>query len=261
MQSWPVGASPALIVVAQATAGAPALAQTLDVKLLDVKQGRLELGLDNSVLLGLPRGANLNHSAHDQSLDYGVRDWWRLSGVIKLENPDDADFRVARAAVENVFVLRPVDDKRPFDLGVGWFAAVDASLNPHTTNTAFFGPIITLAAQKLSFTANPFLERNFGRNSVEGIAFTYGWQAKYEVRDGFAVGIEAYGRIEHLGDPPPWSEQEHIAGPVVYAEVPLGRDFKIAPDIGVLFGLTRATPDVALKLNVGIPLHQQRRGR
>jgi hypothetical protein len=48
---------------------------------------------------------------------------------------------------------------------------------------------------------------------------------------------------------------------VVYAEIPLGRDFKIAPDIGVLFGLTRATPDVALKLNVGIPLHQQRRGR
>ena len=100
MQSWPVGASPALIVVAQ----------------------------DNSVLLGLPRGANLNHSAHDQSLDYGVRDWWRLSGVIKLKNPDDADFRVARTAVENIFVLRPVDDKRPFDLGVGWFAAVDASL-------------------------------------------------------------------------------------------------------------------------------------
>ena len=158
-------------------------------------------------------------------------------------------------------MLRPVDDKRLFDLGVGWFAAVDASLNPHTTNTAFFGPIITLAAQKLSFTANPFLERNFGRNSVEGIAFTYGWQAKYEVGDGFAVGIEAYGRIEHLGDPPPWSEQEHIIGPVVYAEIPLGRDFKIAPDIGVLFGLTRATPDVALKLNVGIPLHQQRRGR
>ena len=109
---------------------------------------------------------------------------------------------------------------------------------------------------ELSFTANPFLERNFGRNSVEGIAFTYGWQAKYEVGDGFAVGIEAYGRIEHLGDPPPWSEQEHIIGPVVYAEIPLGRDFKITPDIGVLFGLTRATPDVALKLNVGIPLYQ-----
>ena len=51
MQSWPVGAVPARIVVAQATAGAPALAQTLDVKLLDVKQGHLELGLDNTVLL------------------------------------------------------------------------------------------------------------------------------------------------------------------------------------------------------------------
>jgi hypothetical protein len=121
--------------------------------------------------------------------------------VIKLENPIESDFRVARTAVENLFVLRPVDDKRPADFGVGWFTALEASVHQDTTNTFFVGPIVTLAAQKLSFTANPFLERNFGRNSVDGIAFTYGWQAKYEVRDGLAVGVEAFGRIENLGDP------------------------------------------------------------
>jgi len=47
---------------------------------------------------------------------------------------------------------------------------------------------------------------------------------------------------------------------VIFAEIPLGRDFKITPDIGVLFGLTPATPNVALKLNIGVPLHQQQRG-
>jgi hypothetical protein len=40
---------------------------------------------------------------------------------------------------------------------------------------------------------------------------------------GFAIGIE---------DPPPWSEQEHVIGPVIYTEIALGRDFKITPDIG-----------------------------
>jgi hypothetical protein len=211
------------------------------------------------VLLGLPRGVSLNRSAHDQSFDYGLRDWWRLSGVVKLENPDEGDFRVARTAVENTFVLKPVDEKRPVDVGAGWFTAIDASVDQDTTNAFFFGPIVTLAAQKLSFTANPFLESNFGRNRTEGMAFTYAWQAKYQVRDGFAVGVESYGRIENLGDAPPWSQQEHVIGPVVYAQIALGGDFKITPDIGVLFGLTPATPSVALKLNVGIPLYQPRR--
>jgi len=255
LRSWLIVAA----VVAQQMLPASLRAQTFDVKLPEVKQGYLELGLDNSVLLGLPRGFALNRSAHDQSIDYGLRDWWRLSGVIKLENPDETDFRVARAVAENLFVVKPVDEKRSADVGLGWFVAVEASVHQDTTNALFVGPIVTLSAQKFSFTVNPFLEQHFGRNRVEGVAFTYGSQAKYELRDGFAVGIETYGRIENLANPPPWSEQEHVIGPVIYTEIALARDFKITPDVGILFGLTSATPNVALKLNVGIPLHQPAR--
>jgi len=113
---------------------------------------------------------------------------------------------------------------------------------------------MTLAANKLSLTANPFLEKTFGRNRVEGIALNYGWHAKYELRSGFAVGVEAFGVVENLADPPPWSAQEHRIGPAIFIEIELTKDFKITPDIGVFFGLTPATPDVAIKLNVGIPL-------
>lgn len=260
MRLWLACAGVAVACAAQPAAPKRASAQTFDVKLPEVKQGSLEFGLDNSVQISLPRGANLNRSVHDQSLDYGLRDWWRLSGVLKLENPSESDFRVARTAVENLFVLKAVDDRRPTDIGIGWFTSVEASIHQDMANTFIFGPIVTLAAQKLSFTVNPFLERNFGRNSVEGIALTYGWQAKYEVRDGFAVGVEGFGVIETLGDPPPWSEQDHHVGPVLYTEIALGPNFKVTPDIGVLFGLTPATPSIAFKLNVGIPLHQQRRG-
>ena len=86
------------------------------------------------------------------------------------------NFRVARTVVENLFVLRPVDEKRPIDVGLGWFTAVEASVHQDTTNALFVGPIVTLAAQKLSFTVNPFLEQHFGRNRVDGVAFTYGSQ-------------------------------------------------------------------------------------
>jgi hypothetical protein len=251
------GAASALVITAMAVVPTGAFGQTFDVKLPEVKQGSLELGFDNTLQGGLPGGSDANRSGHDLSIDYGVRDWWRLSGVLRFENPQDDDFRLGKMAVENLFVLKPVDAKAAQDFGLGWFTALDLSVHPDTANALIFGPIVTVKSQKLSLTANPFLEQTFGRNQVEGIALNYGWQAKYEVRDGFAVGIEGFGVVENLGHSPPWSEQEHRIGPAIFTEIEVAKDFKISPDIGLLFGLTSATPDVALKLNIGVPLHQR----
>jgi hypothetical protein len=86
----------------------PAAAQTFDVKQLDVQKGSLELGLDNTVQPGLPRNVDANRSAHDQGLDYGVTDRWRLSAVLKFENPGNEDLLLAKPAVENIFVFTAV---------------------------------------------------------------------------------------------------------------------------------------------------------
>ena len=79
---------------------------------------------------------------------------------------------------------------------------------------------------------------------------------KYELREGFGIGVEGYGVVDNLGNPPPVREQEHRLGPVIYNEIKLREDFKLAVDVGLLFGLTDATPDVALKVNYGIPLYK-----
>lgn len=239
----------ALIAIFAAT---PAVAQTFDVKQLDIQKGALELGLDNTVQGRLPPDANLNRSAHDQSLDYGVSDRWRLSGVFKLENPDADHLRFAKAAVENIFVLKPIPKQH--GIGLGWFTSLEASVDHATTNSLIFGPIVTLKDDRLSFTANPFFEKTFGRNNIEGIALNYAWHVKYEVRTGLAVGIEGFGVVENLGNSPALRDQEHRVGPAIFTEIALTKDLKITPDIGLLFGLTRATPDVALKFNVGVPL-------
>jgi hypothetical protein len=232
-------------------------AHTFDVKRPEVERGVVELGLDNTVQWGLPRNAGANRTAHDQSIDWGVRDWWKLSGVFKLERPDGETFRNDHVAVENLFVLKAVDDKRAIDAGLGWFAAVELSTHRHTTNVAVFGPVVAIKADKLSLAVNPFLQKSFGRNRTEGLDFTYGWQVKYDVREGFAVGIEGFGVVENVGHAPRWTEQEHRIGPVIYKEIEIAKGVRITPDIGLLFGLTKATPDVALKFNVGIPLHKQ----
>jgi len=243
-----------LVVGVAALTPSGALAQTFDVKGLDVTRGALELGLDNTAHAGAPARRDGNRSAHDQSLDYGVTDRWRLSGVLKLENPWQDDVRIAKSAVENLFVLRaPPKDG---GTGLGWFTAIEWSLDQATTNSSVFGPIIALQAGKLSFAVNPFLEKTFGRNRVEGIALTYGWNAKYQLNEALAVGLEGFGLIENLGDPRPLSGQEHRIGPALFATLKITDELTITPDVGVFFGLTQATPDVTLKLNVGIPLSQ-----
>ena len=253
---WLRGGISALSLAAGLLIGGPARAQTFDVKPVEVTKGALDLGLDNTFHRGVPhdRGADINRSAHDQSLDYGLFAWWRISAVLKLENVEEDHFKASRVALENLFVLKPIDDKRRLDVGLGWFTAVGASIHHDTTNALVFGPIVAMKLDKLVVTANPFLERTFGRNHIEGIALNYGWNAKYEIREGFAIGIEGYGLVENLGSPPPWRDQEHRIGPAIFTELTLGNGLKIAPDLGLLFGLTHATPDVALKLNIGIPL-------
>ena len=231
-----------------------ARSQTFDVKGLDISKGSMELGLDNSIASSTDVQHGGVRSWHDQSLDYGVFDWYRLSLVVKLENPDDDDVRFARTAIENLFVLSPVP--KAGGVGLGWFTAVELSIDPSTTNSSTFGPIIVIQDGKLSFTANPLFETTFGRNRIDGIALNYGWNVKYQIKDKLAVGVEGFGLVENLGDSLPFNAQEHRVGPALFTNVQLTDNLTITPDIGLLFGLTDATPDITIKFNVGIPLAQ-----
>ena len=245
---------PLLVGAFVATSGARA--QTFDVKQLEVSKGEVEYGAENMAARGVPRalGSDVKRLAGEQSMSYGLTDWWRISAALKIEKPEADEARLAQAALGNIFILKGLDEKRSHDFGVGWFTEIGISTHRDTTNTLLFGPIATMKADKLSITVNPFFEQTFGRNREDGIAFAYGWQAKCEIREGFAVGIEGFGVIDDIGNAPPWRDQEHRIGPVLYTEVELHRDFKIAMDVGVMVGLTEATPDMALKLNFGIPL-------
>jgi hypothetical protein len=232
-----------------------ASAQTFDVKDTGIKQG-LEFGTSNTLQSGLPAGGG-NRSAHDKSLDYGVTERWRLSTVAKFERPEDADMRFSALGAESLYVLKPIDDKKPADFGYGWFVGVQASTHHETQNNVQFGPILSFKADKLSLNANPFFEKTFGRNKVDGIALSYGWNAKYELTKTVSVGVEGFGFVENIGHGTPLDEQEHRIGPAIFTEVEITKDYSITPDLAVLFGLTKGTPDLAIKFNVGIPLHKQ----
>jgi hypothetical protein len=245
------------VALASAFSVSAASAQTFDVKDTEIKAGELEFGTSNTFQSGLPRDGGANRSAHDKSLDYGVSERWRLSGIFKFERPDGERMRFAAIGVENLFVFKPIDDKKTYDTGLGWFVGVQASTNSETQNNVQFGPVVSQKLDKVSLNFNPFLEKTFGRNSIDGIAFVYGWNAKYELNKNLSVGIEGFGVVENIGGGTPIDEQQHRIGPALFMEIPITKDFSISPDLGILFGLTKSTPDVAIKLNVGIPLYKQ----
>jgi hypothetical protein len=232
-------------------------AQTFDVKQLEVTKGALEYGPETMFARGVPHalGPDINRWATEQTLLYGLTDWWKISAALKFEKPEQDEPRLGGLGLASIFVLKALEDKRKYDVGFGWYTELTASLNSETTNTVLFGPIVSLKADRLSITANPFFEQSFGRNHEEGIAFNYAWQAKYQLREGLGVGVEGFGVVDDIGSAPPLSQQEHRIGPVVFTELPIRRDFKLVVDAGLLFGLTEATPDVALKLNFGVPLN------
>jgi hypothetical protein len=247
-------ATPLALALVYAAPGV-ASAQTFDVKDTEIKQG-LEFGTSNTFQAGLPASGG-NRTAHDKSLDYGINERWRLSAVGKFERPDESDLRFSAVSVESLFVLKPIDDKKDVDVGLGWFVGVQGATNHAVQNNVQFGPILSFKADKIAINANPFFEKTFGRNRIDGIALSYGWNAKYEISKTVSIGVEGFGFVENVGGGTPLAEQEHRIGPALFTEVAITKDYSITPDFAVLFGLTKGTPDVAFKLNVGIPLHKQ----
>lgn len=242
-----------LLAVILALAGlAPAAAQTFEVKQPEAKKGEWSFETNNSFQMPLPFGGDgYNHTAHEFTAAYGVTDYWKLTLGTTLERPALADPRFATVGIQSLLVLMKAEKH---GLGLGWFNQLDVSTHHETTNATLFGPIIRFEAGKLSLTLNPFFEKTFGRNAEEGLALVYGWQLAYQLTKDVILAIESNGKIENLGDPPPIDLQEHRIGPVISAsqEISDGRTLTIG--LGLLFGLTAATPDRTVKFQAGITL-------
>lgn len=228
---------------------------------------------------GDEHGHAMPRTAHEAAVHTGVTSFWMSKLAFTFSREDGERYRADAIASENVFRFTP---QRGGPLDLGWFTAVSAGLNGDATNAFEFGPILTLASGPLALTLNPFLEKTFGRKREDGIAFTYGWRATYAFSETFAIGVEGYGEVENIGDAPPVSEQVHRIGPVLYlghmhGAVHGGHSGQshhqggashgahehadeaghpshggdLHAEIGLLFGLTQETPDVALKFNIG----------
>lgn len=209
-------------------------------------------------------------AAHEFAVHTGVTEYWMAKLALGLQRASGDSYQLDSIALENVFrFAKPTGGA----LDAAWFTSLSAGITDDATNAIEFGPVISYGDGPFALMLNPFFEKTFGRNREDGIALTYGWRATYQISDLISIGAEGYGAVENLGDAPAARDQLHSIGPVLYlghvhgnpsgihGDQHAGRHAHDAPghdgspewhgEIGVLFGLSEATPSAAIKLNIG----------
>jgi Putative MetA-pathway of phenol degradation len=233
--------------------------------------------VNTSYFRGFPVNAERLRGSIDPTYNYAVTDKWLAAIKATMNKPLDEDFRVSTVGMDHTYALRKLENGFAF----GLFGGVNLATHRTETNDISLGSVLTFGTEQTSLTLNPALDKTFGQNHVEGIALTYGWQAKHELQKGFAIGIEGFGTIQNLGRSPTLAEQPHRIGPVIYLERELSRGVsggtsmkglsikdakssssavsagsgappKLYMEAGVLFGLTEGTQDTVFKLKGGI---------
>jgi hypothetical protein len=212
----------------------------------EVEKGQQKLEAIHVGQAGFQTGSSGN-TRNLQSLgySYGVTDYWQLKGGIAGDRLDDRGWEVTAVFAESVF---EIVDVKTTGFGLGWFTAVAGAVNDDATNAVAFGPILKFARQGLSLTLNPFLDKTFGQNHEQGIAFAYGWQANMEIKKGVVLSLAGFGRIDDIGGhAPAFEAQEHKIGPLIGFETEVAENRTLGLELGVFFGLTDATADTAVK--------------
>lgn len=238
---------------------AAAVAGTFDVKTPEIVKGQAEYSINSTLFDGFRANAERLRASSELGIAYGLTSWWKVGLKANIDAPLDENPRLSSLGVEQQVLLKPLAN----GFGIGWYSSVDVSTVAGDPDSTAFGPILQLGTEKTSLTLNPFLQRTFGPDRERGMALVYGWQAKHEIREGLAFGIEGYGVVPDIGRAPPIDQQEHRIGPVLYLERPLTASLdpagrggaeppKFAIETGVLFGLTQGTQGTAVKLKAGV---------
>ncbi len=237
----------------------PARADMFDVKGVEITKGEKELAFALAPQWGHNTNSDNVRLHGEASFGYGFTSWFKAGGKIGFElgagGSDDATY----GGIETQFLILDPERAR---LGLGWFTGFDTEFSGDFGQLLTFGPIASLTiTEGLTVTVNPLLQKQWDPTEP-GLTLNYAWQVKREINDNIAIGIEGYGAVPNLADPPSIDFQEHRSGPVLFLSRKGGGmdgdSMKLGVSggtpgqaggggvelqLGVLFGFTEATPD------------------
>jgi len=231
-----------------------ARAGVFDVKGPELTGGEWEFATNHAFQHGFSPNADRVRHSFEIVTGYAFSDRFKGGAKFAFDRPLDENMHLSVAGIEGQFNFGKLGPA----IAIGWFTAIDMRAHSDETNTLVFGPLIKFGDDALSLTLNPFLERTFGPNREPGLTLTYAVALKAGIREGLALGIEAYGAIPEVADPPESHFHEHRIGPVVYIDhdvtsvLASARPTKLSLEIGAFVGLSEAAPDWTGKLKAAL---------
>jgi hypothetical protein len=246
----------------------PAHADMFDVKGVEIKKGETELAFALAPQWGHNTNSDHVRLHGEATLGYAFTSWFKAGGKLGFELGEAGVGDATYGGIETQFLILDPEKAR---LGLGWFTGFDTAFSGDLGQVLTFGPIASIEITKgLSATVNPLLQKQWDPTEP-GLTLNYAWQVKQEINTSIAVGIEGYGAIPNMGDPPSIDFQQHRLGPVIYLSGDLdpskgtrmklgapggasdsGKGGGIELQLGILFGLTEATPDTTGRAKLSV---------
>ncbi len=181
------------------------------------------------------------------AIGYGVTDFWFFEIESEWARDPGSRFKHKVLGLENRFQILPQGE---YLLDVGFYAKYEFGTRKNAADELTLGPIFQHDVGDFRFTANPFLSVEVDGGTDAAPEFKYGLRAQYLLHKAFMPSVEFHGNTGEIIASKRQSEQTHQLGPVVSGSLsaaPLGLPGKFGYEIGVLFGLTDATPDQTYK--------------
>lgn len=224
---------------------------------VDAEKGAFEAEYRGARHWGVPQAdeeddEDLLRQSHEVELQYGLTDWWMLRLTPNVEEPEGESIELASIGIETQFVLEPRN-------GGTFGLAVMAGYGPYSffvdddkSDEFEFGPVVEYAPGPWLFTFNPRLMKEAGSTEQDGFGFEYAAQARYSITERWGLAVLGFGEIEELAHADPSDEQVHLLGPsfYVFSAPEAEREWNLGA--GVLFGLTDASPQAALRITFAV---------
>lgn len=224
---------------------------------VDAEKGAIEAEYRGASHWGLPPRVDEDdrdplRQSHEVEFQYGLTDWWMLRLTPNVEEPDGESIELASVGIETQFVLVP---RHGGTFGLAFMAGYGPYsffVDDDEPDEFEFGPVMEVAPGSWLFTLNPRLMKEAGEHAEQGgLGFEYAAQAQYKFAERWALAVLGFGEIEELAHTGPFESQTHVLGPSLYLfSAPERREWNLGA--GVLFGLTDASADAALRITFAV---------
>ncbi len=214
----------------------------LDVKSPYVEKGIMEIESKNRVDFD-DRAGEDRFRQHKLGVGYGFTSWFMAELEGEWEKDAGHGYKYAATEIETKFQLTDVGE---YWLDVGLFGAYVFAHPQGDADKVEGYLLLSKNFQKFTVMANLGIEQEVGDNANDNPEGEVKLMGKYNYTPMLNPGIEYYGALGEISDPNKYSQQKHRLGPVIYGN--LGHGVKY--ELGTLFGISKASEDYAVKLNL-----------